>query len=143
MTIAVFYDKALEKVFDGQISFTSDTIRCALVDSAYTPNRATDEFWSDAAGDEVAGTGYTGDGETVTGIALSLSGHTLVIDCDDVSWTGATISGIRYAVFYKDTGTLSTSPLIGYMDFESDQSVTSNTFTVVIPVTGLIRATAA
>jgi hypothetical protein len=59
------------------------------------------------------------------------------IDAADPSWSSATISGIRYMVIRKDTGTASTSPLLWLIDFGADQSVTSGTFTAVLAALGL------
>lgn len=59
------------------------------------------------------------------------------IDCADPSWTSATISSIRKAVFYRDTGTASTSPLFCLMVFDSDISVTNGTFTIQIHALGI------
>jgi hypothetical protein len=59
------------------------------------------------------------------------------LDSADPSWASATISGIRYAVIYKDTGTASTSPLLWLIDFGADQSVTSGTFTIVLAALGI------
>jgi hypothetical protein len=59
------------------------------------------------------------------------------LDAADPSWASATISGIRYAVLYKDTGTAGTSPLLWLIDFGADQSVTSGTFTIVLAALGI------
>jgi hypothetical protein len=59
------------------------------------------------------------------------------LDSADPSWASATISGIRYAVIYKDTGTAGTSPLLWLIDFGADQSVTSGTFTIVLAALGI------
>jgi hypothetical protein len=44
-----------------------------------------------------------------------------------------------FAVVYKDTGTPSTSPLVGYLDFGGDQTVSSGTFTIVFDATGVFK----
>lgn len=59
------------------------------------------------------------------------------LDAADPSWSSATISGIRYLVIYKDTGTASTSPLLWLIDFGADQAVTSGTFTAVLAALGI------
>ncbi len=61
----------------------------------------------------------------------------LQIDAADPSWSSATISGIRYAVIYKSTGTGSTSPLLWLIDFGADQAVTNGTFTVQLAALGI------
>lgn len=59
------------------------------------------------------------------------------LDAADPSWASATISGIRYAVIYKDTGTGSTSPLLWLIDFGADQQVTNGTFSIVLAALGI------
>jgi len=145
MATAKVYGLIVEKVFSGLLDVSTDTLKVALLDSGYTPDQDVDEFWSGVSANEVTGTGYTAGGEdlaTVT-MAYNTSTNTLKIDCADPVWTGATITGIRYAVFYKDTGTPSTSPLISYMDFITDQDVTTANLSIVIPVSGLLQATVA
>jgi hypothetical protein len=61
----------------------------------------------------------------------------------DPAWgPGATISGIRVAVLYKDTGTAATSPLIAYTIFSADQPVSNGTFTIDVDATTVLRITA-
>lgn len=145
MATAKVYGLIVEKVFTGLLDVSTDTIKCALLDSGYTPNQDTDEFWSGVSANEVSGTGYTANGQVLTGVTLTYNAgtNTLMVDCADPTWSGATITGIRYAVFYKDTGTPSTSPLISYMDFITDQDVTTANLSIAIPVTGLLQATVA
>jgi hypothetical protein len=141
MATGVAYEKLSKTLWSAGINFTSDTIKCALVTSAYTPSSTAHEFWSNVSTHEVTGTGYTAGGVTLTGKAvIDNNDNIVVIDCNDPTWATATISGIRYAVFYKDTGTASTSPLISYIDFVTDQSVTANNLSIAIPVTGIIAS---
>lgn len=120
-----------QKQFDGNaIDLDNDTIKVALFKSDYTPNVAHD-FFDDVVGGgtECSGTGYTQGGATVANAAFS--GTTIkLFDADDTSWTGATITDARYGIIYKDTGTDATSPLMGYIDFGENKSVTAGTFTI-------------
>ena len=145
MTIGKVYGTVLTAVWSGLIDIAGDTIKCSLHDATYTPNQDTDDFFDLLAGTEIAGTGYTAGGVTLTGKTLTYNAgtNTLVIDCADPTWAAVTLSGVRYAVFRKDTGTAATSPLIAYMDFETDQSVTASNLTVVIPTTGFVQNSAA
>jgi hypothetical protein len=61
-----------------------------------------------------------------------------VLDSVDPAWAASTITA-RYAVYYKDTGTPATSPLLSLVDFESDQSSVSGTFTIVQSANGILR----
>src|SRR5262245_25836462 len=62
-----------------------------------------------------------------------------VLDCADPSWPAATISNIKYAVYYKDTGTAGTSPLLAIQDLDGPTTVTAGTFTIVLPSLGLFH----
>ena len=144
MSTANLYGSVLMQIVTGTIDMETDTLKISLHTSSYAPDQDADDFYDDVT-DEISGTGYTAGGETLTGVALTYDGptNTLTVDCDDPVWTAATLSGIRYAVVYKDTGTASTSPLICWMDFLTNQSVSGSNFSIVIPGTGLIQATVA
>jgi hypothetical protein len=56
-----------------------------------------------------------------------------VFDAADPTWNPSTIANARHAIYRKNTGTPSTSMLIGCDTFASDQSSSSGAMTVVIP----------
>lgn len=55
------------------IDYLSDDVRLALVTSSYTPNFATDAFWSTPVTNEVVGTGYTANGTALTTKTLTVT----------------------------------------------------------------------
>jgi len=126
---------------DSPIDFLTDTIRCALCTSSYTPNQTTHEWFSDIT-NEVVGTGYTALGVALASKTISASSLVTTLDAADPSWSSSTITA-RYAIFYKDTGTAGTSPLIAYADFGGNISSTNGTFTVVLNASGLATITVA
>lgn len=128
MATGVLYDSYKGKQLGGasQINLTTDTIKVALVSSSYTPNIATHDFFDDIT-NEISASGYTAGGATLANksITVDTTNHRAYLDADDTTWAaGATITA-RYAIIYKSTGTASTSPLIGYIDFGVDRSVVS------------------
>lgn len=125
------------------VDWDTDTIKVALTTSTYVPNQDTDDFFNDVT-NELSATGYTAGGVTITTptITYDTASNEIRLDADDPSWSSATWSTARIAVWYKSTGTASTSPLIGYMDFASDQSVSSGTFTITLNSSGAFKATA-
>lgn len=125
----LFYRKGKVKLADRTIDYVNDTIKVALVTSSYTPAH-THEFFSDVT-NEVTGTGYTAGGATLgtKAIAEDTSNNRVKYTAANPSWSTSTITA-RAAVIYKSTGTASTSALIGYVDFGSDQTSTSGTFAV-------------
>ncbi|MEU3552737.1 hypothetical protein [Streptomyces fragilis] len=120
-----FYGSLFAKAFNGQINFTSDTIKVALIGSGYTPNRNTQGAWSTVSPYEVSGAGYTAGGITLTGKTLTYSSGKFKIDADDVTWPGLT-ANVRYAVVYDDTAT--GKPLIGYVDLGQTLSLANEDF---------------
>lgn len=121
---------------DGTFDLDSDTFKCALLTSSYTPD-ATDEVFADLSG-EVSGTGYTAGGATLTGVTWATSGTTCVLDATDPQWTGATITA-RYAAIYKSgTANSLTNPLVCILDFGADKGVTGGTFTVQFDAGGIL-----
>lgn len=118
-----------------RVDWLSDTIKVALCTSTYTPSQTTHAYFSSIT-NEVSGTGYTAGGATLGSKTATKSSLTVSLDAADASWTTATITA-RYAVIYKDTGTGSTSPVLGYVDFGADQTSTAGTFTITWDSTGI------
>jgi hypothetical protein len=144
VTIAKAYGLVQKSAFNGEIDYDSGTIKCMLCTVSYVPNQDTHQYKDDVT-NEVSGTGYTAGGVTLTSktVNYNTSTNALVLDAADPTWASLTVSGIRIAVFYLDTGTPSTSPLLSYMDFEAGQSPSSESFTIVLPSTGILQSTAA
>jgi hypothetical protein len=114
-----------------RIDWVTDTIRMTLHTATYTPNRDTHVFASDLTNEVAAGGGYSTGGVTLgtKSVSYDSTAHLTRLIAADPSWgPGATIT-CRYAVIWKDTGTSTTSPLMGYIDLGA-QSITSGTLTV-------------
>jgi len=126
----VIYNAFKKNIMNGGIDLDTDTIKVALVTSTYTPNQDTHEDFADVT-NEVTGTGYTAGGAAIANktVTADNTDNEGVFDGDDVTWASSTITA-RGAVIYKDTGTASTSLLICYLDFGSDQSSSSGDFTI-------------
>jgi hypothetical protein len=101
------YGKGKEKLLTAAINISSDTIKAALVSSAYTPDLAAHEFYTSISG-SVLNTPQTLASKTIT---LG------VVDAADILYTAVTSGATAKAVvIYKDTGTGSTSALLAYID---------------------------
>lgn len=138
------YGSLIAKAFNKEVDFDSDTIKVALLSSSYTPNQDTDDYWNDVSSYEVSGTGYTAGGATLANKSVTYTSGTNVtkFDGDDVSWTSSTITA-RYAVIYDASPASDTAkPLIGYVDFGSNQSSSSGTFSIVWDAAGIFTTTA-
>lgn len=139
------YGPFLQKALNKEVDWDSDTIKVALVSSAYTPNQDSHDYWDDVVANEVSGTGYTAGGQTLEGKTNTYdsANNVIVLDANDVVWSGSTITA-RYAVVYNDSGaTTAQKVLIGYVDFGSEQSSTNGNFTITWDATGIVRITVA
>lgn len=139
---SVIYNNFKEQVLAGAFNLANggDTIKVALVTSSYTPNIDTDVNYSDVTNEVSNGNGYTTGGNTLASQAVSQDNtdDEGVFDASDTNWAASTITA-RGAVIYKSTGTASTSPLIAYVDFGSDQSSSSGNFTITWNAEGIIN----
>ena len=140
------YLNGVENLNNATINWSDNsttTIKVALCTSTYTPNQDTHTFFSDIT-NEVSGTGYTAGGTAVVTRAISLdTGNNYIqLTGASVSWGSSASFTARYAIVYKSTGTASTSPLVGYVDFGVDTTVTNGTFTINWDATGIVRYTA-
>ena len=144
MATTSLYTKFPAKALNGEIDWDTDTIKVALVTSSYTPNQDTHDYWDDVSANETSGSGYTAGGATLGSKTITQDDATnkQTFDAADVSWASSTITA-RYAVIYKSTGTASTSPLIGYVDFGTDQSSSAGTFTISWSASGIFTTTVA
>lgn len=137
------YGNFLVKALNKEVDWDTDTIKVALTTSSYTPNQDTHDYFNDVT-NEVTGTGYTAGGNTLGSKTITYddANNVIILDAADSTWASSTITA-RYAVVYASTGTASTSPLIGYVDFGSDQSSTNGNFTITWDSTGIVRVTVA
>ena len=78
--------------------------------------------------------GYTGGGNTLTNIDVTLDSDTAVCDFADTSWTSASFTA-RGCLLYNTTAitgfTLNRSVIV--INFGGDKTVTSGTFTIEFP----------
>jgi hypothetical protein len=140
------YGQFLSQALNKEIDWDTDTIKVALLTNAYTPDQDSHNYFDDVSTYEVSGaTGYTSAGITLANKTNTYSAgtNTIVLDADDVTWSSSTITA-RYAVVYDASpATNATRPLIGYVDFGSDQSSSNGNFTITWDATGIVRVTVA
>lgn len=139
------YGQFLQQALNKEVDWDTDTIKVALLSNAYTPDQDAHNYFDDVVAHEVTGTGYTAGGLTLSNKTNTYNAATnvIVLDADDVSWSSSTITA-RYAVIYDASpATDATKPLIGYVDFGSDQSSSNGNFTITWDATGIVRITVA
>lgn len=125
----VFYNNAKALLQNGGMDLDTDTIKCALMTSAYTANADSDLYWTAVSANEATGTGYTAGGATLGTVVVSAdnTNDRAYFDAADVTWSSSTITA-RGAVLYDDSK--SGKPVIAYIDFSSNQSSSSGNFTI-------------
>ena len=139
------YGQFLSQALNKEIDWDTDTIKVALLTNAYTPDQDAHNYFDDVVANEVTGTGYTQGGNTLANKTNTYNSATnvIVLDADDTTWSSSTITA-RYAVIYDASpATNATRPLIGYVDFGSDQSSSNGNFTITWDATGIVRITVA
>jgi hypothetical protein len=139
------YGQFIQQAFNKEIDWDSDTIKVALLNNTYTPDQDAHNYYDDVVAYEVTGTGYTAGGLTLANKTNNYNSSTnvIILDGDDLTWASSTITA-RYAVVYDATpATNATRPLIGYVDFGSDQSSSNGNFTITWDSTGIVRVTVA
>jgi len=115
------------QLLNAQQNFTSDTFKLALYTSSATLDATTTVYTTSS---EVAGTGYTAGGNTLSvSVAPTSSGTVAYISFTDSSWTTATFTA-RGALIYN---TSQSNAAVAIFDFGADKSVVGGTFTVTFP----------
>ena len=125
---------------NGAISWkpASDTFKAMLASNSYAIAIDTDDFQNDVT-NEVTGTGWSAGGVTLTSLSslYDSTSHQARFDAGDIAATGTTLTGVRYVVVYKSTGTNTTSPLVSFVNAGADVSTTAGTLGVTWDATGV------
>ena len=118
------------ELLKGVHNFTAssgDTFKLALYTSDASLGAATTAY---TTSNEVSGSGYTAKGNTLTSVTPVASSTTAVCDFSDTSFTSASFTARGCMIFNEDaTG----DPACVIIDFGSDKTVTSGTFTIQFP----------
>lgn len=136
---AKVYGLAAKSFANKEIDWDSDTIKVMLTTSSYTPDQDAHDYKDDVT-NEVSGTGYSAGGATLGSKSATYTAgtNTLALDAADVAWTTATLTA-RYAVIYDASpASDATRPLIAYVDFGANQSVSASTFTIAWAAGGIV-----
>lgn len=105
-----------------------DDMKMSLYTSSATLDATTTAY---TATNEVVGSGYVAEGQSLTRIDPTFTGTTAFTDFDDETWTTATITA-RGALIYNETAAGDESVIV--LDFGSDKTSTAGDFTVQFPV---------
>jgi hypothetical protein len=123
-----FYNAFLNGILGAhatRVDLDADTIKMALVDNGSAdgaPDAAADDFWDDQdAG--LVGTAYTLAAKTIGTVAAGVFDNTTDPAPAFTAVSGATVESL---VFFKDTGTPSTSNLLWWFDTATGLPLTPN-----------------
>ena len=147
MAVATFewFGKAIINAFGGEtagetiaIDYLTDTIRIALLNAL--PNKDTAEFFSDVVSTEVTGTNWATKGQVLGTKAINYTAgsDSIGFDAADVSVASVTVSGVTHLVVFKDTGTNSTSPLMGFATLDAPVSTSNGTLQITFDAAGIL-----
>ena len=120
-----------QEVLQGIHNFTTstgDVFKLALYTNSASFTAATTAY---TATNEVANSGsYAAGGGALTNVTPTTSGTTAFADFDDLAFTSATITA-RGALIYNSSA--AGNPTVAVLDFGSDKTSTSGTFTIQFP----------
>jgi hypothetical protein len=107
---------------------TGDTFKLALYTNSASFTAATTAY---TATNEVANSGsYAAGGGSLVNVTPTTSGTTAFADFDDLAFTSATITA-RGALIYNSSAV--GNPTVAVLDFGSDKTSTTGTFTIQFP----------
>lgn len=118
------------EVLQGVHNFATggNTFKLALYTNSASFTAATTAYTTT---NEVGASGsYAAGGGTLTKQGVTTTGTTALTDFSDLSFTTATITA-RGALIYNDTAT--GDPTVAVLDFGSDKTSTSGTFSIIFP----------
>lgn len=129
---SLIYNSFFDDLARGAIDLDSDTFKVMLVTSSYTEDQDTHLKRSSVTNEvDDDGTGYDEGGATVTvSVAKDLTNNRLNITLGGAAWPASSFTA-RKAVYYKSRGGASSADeLIAVIDFGSDKTSASGTFTL-------------
>ncbi len=119
-----------QELLVGTHNFTNssgNSFKLALYTSSATLGAGTTAFTTTG---QASGTNYTSGGSALTNVTPATSGTTAVCDFADLTFSNATVTA-RGCLIFNDSAT--GDPAVCAIDFGSDKTVTSGTFTIQFP----------
>ena len=122
-----------KEIMLGEHDLDTDAIKLALYTSAASLSDGTTAY---TATNEVAGTGYSSGGVTLTGIDVTTDSSVAVVSITDAVVSAATITA-RGALIYNSTNA---NKAVAVFDFGADKSSTAGDFTIQFPAAAAATA---
>jgi hypothetical protein len=130
---ALFCASFKREVLGGIHDLDTDTLKMALYSNRASLHTGVQTY---SPIGEVSGTGYTAGGATITGVTITTDGTTAIVDANDVTWSGSTITAAA-ALIYNASKANRAVMVIG---FSSSVSTTNGTLTVALPTANATSA---
>jgi hypothetical protein len=134
------YGLGMKHIATGAVDLDTDSFKLMLTTSTHTPNQDTHDFRDDVTNELAASGGYSAGGVALAGVAVTYDSASQQVrfDCNDIAFAFTASKTWRNAHLYKSRGGASSADeLVGYLVWDSDQSV-STTYTLVIDPAGLL-----
>ena len=121
-----------QELLKGSHDFVNDTINIALYEAGSgAPYDVNATVYSSGVANQVSGTGYTTNGNTLNNPVVANQTNVATLTFDQTQWTSATF-GAAYGVIYNDTDG---DKLVVVLDFGGTKSCSNGTFTITFPST--------
>ena len=137
---AVFYPLGLKDALcNGTVGLQGGNPMGAVLLTGYTVDQDNHRYLNDCMSKEITGTGYTSLGATVTGstITYNAASNEIRWAFADPTWTSASFSASSMVVYNRRSGgTTTTWEMLMYVEFGGTNTVSSGTFSYVVPATG-------
>lgn len=140
-TELTLYNQASELLLKGDVDFENDTIKLALVTSAYTYNAEHDE-WADASGSELSDASYTAGGVALAGKTVTRSADATTFDATDATFPALSGTFRRGIIYAAKTVGGKTNPLLATILFDNTPAnvvMAGLDFVVVWSASGVLR----
>ena len=121
-----------QELLKGSHDFINDTIKLALYTAGSgAPYTVSSTVYSSGVANQVSGTGYTTNGNTLTSPVVANQTNVATLTFAQTQWTSATF-GAAYGVLYNNS---KSDKLIVVLDFGGTKSCSNGTFTITFPST--------
>lgn len=141
-------NKLRQLLLNNGIDLLADTLKVALLSTAYTPNPDHD-FFSSASANELSGTGYTGGfggsgRKTLASKAVTKddAADVAYLDAADVTWTAINAGTVGFLAIIKEVTSDADSPLLCIVDVSPDVATNGGDYTITWAADGIFKLTA-
>ena len=121
-----------QELLKGSHDFINDTIKLALYTAGSgAPYTVSSTVYSSGVANQVSGTGYTTNGNTLTSPVVANQTNVATLTFAQTQWTSATF-GAAFGVIYNNSAS---DKLVVVLDFGGTKSCSNGTFTITFPST--------